>query len=178
MTPRIDSVAAPARRAHSRFRAGTVFALALVPLLGACGAVARTAPAPLELRQADGAVWVRASDQRSGARVVLSGAPVYVLSGERELRGDTLYVKTPFAIGIPEGAFELTVEAQRPRGPARAASPVAELRFTAIGGRGTLESVRAEGSRLVLRRHESGGALAVDGARRVETRAVSAIAGR
>lgn len=177
MSPRLISFIARPFRAALRGRGRASLAIALLPLIGAC-ATMRPSPRPLELREADGAVWVRTSDAHQGTTVVLSGAPVVVLRGERTVRRDTLYVKTPFAIALPDGAFELQVAARRAPGAPLRAAPVAELRFTTVGERGVMESVRAEGSRLVLRRSAAGSVLAVSGAQRVETRLLSSVAAR
>ena len=177
MTPRIAIVAARPGRAELLRRAGAAFAVALIPLFGACAGAVRSEQA-LEVKRADDVVWIRASDVQAGTRVVLTGAPVYVLNGQRESRRDTLFVRAPFAIGLPAGAFELTIAAQRAPAPARTLAPVAEVKFTTLDERGAIVTVRAEGPTLVLRRQVEGGSVAVSGARRVETRQASALAAR
>jgi hypothetical protein len=147
-------------------RVRAALAIALLPLAGACATVSGTSAAPqptIALDQTDGVVWVRARDV-AHTRVVLSGAAVKVLRGARAQKGDTVFARPPFAIALPDGAFELSIAAEHEGRPARHVAPVASIELRTAGEK-AFESVRAEGSLIVLRREAAGSPVLLSGAR-------------
>jgi hypothetical protein len=160
------SAAAPLRRA------GSFSSLLLLALAGACAhvtpapgraAAAASTPAPTEpsLDEADQVLWVRMPRAGAGTAVVLSGARMRLLTGARPQHGDTLFASAPFAVALPDEAFELEITT---RGPARLPDPIARLEYTTAGTGGEMEKVEAEGTRLMLRRAAAGEPLILRGA--------------
>lgn len=160
-------------------RARTALSIAMIPLAGACAAGSQSGAAVqpvIALDQTDGVVWVRARDV-AHTRVVLSGASVKVLRGARAVKGDTVFARPPFAIALPEGAFELSITAETEGTPARRLQPLASVELRTAGTT-SIESVRAEGARIVLRREATGSPVLLSGARVIGGRAPGSLGDR
>ena len=160
---------------HAR-RARIALALAVIPLLGACAAVPNTSGSIVPIDQPDRVVWVRARDANA-TRVVLSGAPVQLMHARRERAGDTLVVRLPFAVVVPDGAFEVAIRAYATTPGLRGSAPAAQVEFVTTRA-GNIASVRGEGARLVIRREAVGQPLSLSGALRMEARPVGSLGDR
>ena len=123
-------------------------ASAATPLAGTTGLTSATsAPA------ADHVVWVRMAGQAANASVVLTGDHVQLVAGARGQRGDTLYARVPFAIALPDSAFEVQIAT---RGSARAQAPIAEVEYTTKDATGEPLDVTGRGAQIILRRGAPG----------------------
>lgn len=133
--------------------------LFLLPFVAACASTA--APLRTDARvatadtrdDADRVVWVRMAGGQANASVVLTGARVQLVAGARQQRGDTLYAKVPFAIALPDSAFELRIAT---RALARGAAPIAEVEYVTVDARGERLKVRGTGEELLLSRGAPG----------------------
>lgn len=163
-------------------RARRAFVLTVLSLVAACAPATTTRhDAALHVgdasasKDADRVLWVRAVEPGARAQIVLTGADVRLVSGQRAQRGDTLYAIAPFAVELPDDAFELQIETLRPaagRGAAHGA-PMARVEYATRDQFGEVASVRAEGSSLLLARPAAGKPLALIGAQHRVVRSVN-----
>lgn len=133
-------------------------AAALLPMLAACASARPFSAANEPPRDV---LRVTADDRTTGARVVLSGAPVQLVNGGGQAAQDTVFTTAPISVALPAEAFELRIAARDDRG--RAANADIELSIPDAAG---VAHVRATGSELVVRRATAGAAIEVVGATR------------
>lgn len=139
--------------------------LFLLPLLAACAQTATTtdvaADATVKPDDApDRVVWVRMPGRVANASVVLTGTRVQVVAGARQMRGDTLYAKVPFAIALPDSTFELQIAT---RGAAPGDTPLAQVEYTTVNAMGEKLQVNGEGTKIILSREAPGRQLQLGG---------------
>lgn len=139
--------------------------LFLLPLLAACAQSATTLDVAggNEVKPDDApdrVVWVRMPGRAATASVIVTGARVQVVAGARQMRGDTLYAKVPFAIALPDSTFELQIAT---RGVNPADTPMAEVEYTTVNALGERLQVNGAGTQIILSREAPGRQLQLGG---------------